>query len=275
MASSDSESLTGSVEVNDSDVGTYSSANAPVIGISSYLQTASWGVWDTEAALIPADYVRMVADCGGIPVLLPPVGQRAEVLERIDGLILAGGADVDPAGYGQPAHETTKSQPDRDASEYLLLEAARARGLPVLGICRGMQIINSFAGGSLHQHLPEVVDHSKYQPEPGVYGQVTVTTVPGTEAARVLGPTTTAPCYHHQGIDRLGEGLTATGHNPEGLVETIEPASERDWPGWMLAVQWHPEHNPDEARVVQALVDAARADMTARSTAASRAERTG
>ncbi len=257
MASNDSESMP---QGTDAPVST----DTPVIAISCYQQQAAWGVWDAEAALIPADYVRMVAACGGIPVLLPPHGLRPAVLDRVDGLILAGGADVDAGAYGQPAHPRTASQPHRDASELMLLEAARARALPVLGICRGMQVINVFAGGTLHQHLPEVIDHSEYQPAPGVYGEVEVDTVPGTLAEAVLGPRLTAPCYHHQGIDRLGAGLKASGHNAEGLVELLEPESAGDWPGWMLAVQWHPEHHTEDERVVQALVDATRSPTASR-----------
>ncbi|RBP65100.1 anthranilate synthase component 2/putative glutamine amidotransferase [Brevibacterium sanguinis] len=229
---------------------------APVIAISCYQQQAAWGVWDAEAALIPADYVRMVSACGGIPVLLPPHGQAPAVLDRVDGLILAGGADVDPGAYDSPAHPSTVSQPYRDASELMLLEAARDRRLPVLGICRGMQVINVFAGGTLHQHLPEAIGHSDYQPAPGVYGEVEVSTVPGTLAEAVLGPRLTAPCYHHQGIERLGAELRASGHNREGLIEILEPETVEDW--WMLGVQWHPEHHAEDERVVQALVTAAR-----------------
>lgn len=234
----------------------------PVIGITSYLQQAQWGVWDAEAALIPADYVRMVAGCGAIPVLLPPHGQSPAVLDRIDGLIIAGGADIAAEAYGEIAHERTGSQPYRDASEFMLLAGARERGLPVLGICRGLQVINVAAGGSLIQHLPEVVGHTDYQPSPGVYGEVEVTTEPGSLAREVLGEATTAPCYHHQAVDRLGEGLTVTARSADGLIEAIEqdssPAGAAGENGWLLAVQWHPEHNPDDARVVAALVAAAK-----------------
>lgn len=237
-------------------------APAPVIGISCYLQQAQWGVWDTEAALIPADYVRMVAASGGIPVLLPPHGQAPEVCERIDGLLLAGGADVAAEAYGQPPHDRTRSQPQRDASEFLLLEAARSRGLPVLGICRGLQVITVAGGGTLIQHLPEALGHTDYQPQPGVYGEVEVTTEPGSLARAILGESATAPCYHHQGVDRLGEGFVVTARSRDGLIEAIEPDPARTYQegesGWMFAVQWHPEHNPDDPRVVAALVEAAR-----------------
>lgn len=247
---------------NDSD---------PIIGISCYMQRAQWGVWDTEAALIPGDYVRMVASAGGIPVLLPPHGQTPEVLDRVDGLLLAGGADVGAEEYGQMPHETTVSHPFRDASEIMLLTAAQGRGLPVLGICRGMQVINVAAGGTLLQHLPENLGHSDYQPAPGVYGQVSVTTEPETLAREVLGEATSAPCYHHQGIDRLGEGLRVTGRSPEGLVEIIErdpdaAATDAAVAGWLLAVQWHPEHDPSDDRVVRALVEEARRNTADRAT---------
>lgn len=239
---------------------------APVIAITSYMQQAQWGVWDAEAALIPADYVRMVAGCGAIPVLLPPHGQTPEVLDRVDGLLIAGGADVTAEAYGQVPHERTASQPFRDESEFLLFRGARERGLPVLGICRGLQVITVATGGTLIQHLPEVVGHSDYQPSPGVYGEVAVTTEPGTLARAILGESATAPCYHHQAVDRLGEGFVVTARSPEGLIEAIEPdpadSAETGEDGWLFAVQWHPEHNPDDARVVSALVDAARERMS-------------
>ncbi|MCT1447042.1 gamma-glutamyl-gamma-aminobutyrate hydrolase family protein [Brevibacterium casei] len=256
MASNDSDIAEGSAAAPADAV-----APVPVIGISCYLQQAQWGVWDTEAALVPADYVRMVAAAGGIPVLLPPHGQTPAVLDRLDGLLIAGGADVDPAAYGAAAHERTGSQPFRDDSEFLLLAAARQRGLPVLGICRGLQVIAVAHGSTLIQHLPEVTGHTDYQPRPGVYGEVAVTTEPGTIARAVLGETATAPCYHHQAVDRLGAGLTVTARSAEGLIEAIEidPAHRSDdGTGWLFAVQWHPEHNPDDARVVTALVDAAK-----------------
>ncbi|SMX69451.1 gamma-glutamyl-gamma-aminobutyrate hydrolase family protein [Brevibacterium linens] len=248
---------------NDSD---------PVIAISCYMQRAQWGVWDTEAALIPGDYVRMVAASGGIPVLLPPHGMTPAILDRVDGLLLAGGADVGAEEYGQDPHEATVSHPFRDSSEMMLLAAARQRSLPVLGICRGMQVVNVADGGTLIQHLPESLGHTDYQPAPGVYGEVTVTTEAGSLAREILGEATIAPCYHHQGIDRLGAGLRATGRSPEGLVETIEPdpaVNQTGDPadgGWLFAVQWHPEHDPDDDRVVRALVQAARRHVTGRGT---------
>ncbi|WP_210603970.1 gamma-glutamyl-gamma-aminobutyrate hydrolase family protein [Brevibacterium oceani] len=253
MASNDSEPAAG--------------PTTPVIAVSCYMQRAQWGVWDTEAALIPADYVRMVAACGAIPVLLPPHGQTPAVLDRVDGLLLAGGADVDAAEYGQRPHETTVSHPFRDASETMLLAASQQRGLPVLGICRGLQVINVAAGGTLDQHLPFSLGHSDYQPAPGVYGQVSVTTDPGSLAHEILGEATTAPCYHHQGVDRLGAGLRVTGRSPEGLIEIIERAPDRERDsGWLFAVQWHPEHDPTDDRVVRALVEAARRHMADRAT---------
>lgn len=231
---------------------------APVIGLTSYQQPARWGVWDTEAAVLPAEYVRMVVAAGGVPVLLPPHGTDAAVLDRIDGLLLSGGADVGPARYGAQPHAETKSQDWRDEHEFTLAAAAIDSGLPVLGICRGLQVINVALGGTLHQHLPEVLGHSDYQPAPATYGEVTVSCEPGTIASALLGPETTAPCYHHQGVDRVAPGLRVTGRSPDGLVEILE-AEPDTVPGWLLAVQWHPEHDSEDARVVTGLVAAARA----------------
>lgn len=251
---------------------------APIIGITAYQQPAAWGVWDTEAVILPAEYVRMVAVAGGVPVLLPPHGTDVAVLDRLDGLLLSGGADVGPERYGAEPHTATVSQEWRDAHEFALAAAAIDAGLPVLGICRGLQVINVALGGTLHQHLPEVLGHSDYQPAPGEYGEVTVTCAPGTMASALLGPETTAPCYHHQAVDRVAPGLQVTGRAADGTVEILEaaPAPEPDpagqdpaaavpgpaTPGWLLAVQWHPEHDSQDARVVTGLVAAARAHAT-------------
>ena len=243
MASNDSESADPSPS--------QSPARRPVVGLTTYLQDAAWGVWNTKAALLPAEYVSMVVSSGATPVLLPPHGTDTQVLDLLDGLILTGGADVGPERYGADPHVRTQSQPWRDEHEFTLLAAARDRGLPVLGICRGLQVINAAAGGTLHQHVPEVVGTDAYQPAPGEYGEVVARTVPGTRIAQIVGESVTAPCYHHQSVDRVGEGLTVTAQADDGTIEVLE-GSEHD--PWLLAVQWHPEHNPVDIRVVQAFV---------------------
>lgn len=247
MASNDSEA------VNDSD---QPPSRRPVVGLTTYLQDAAWGVWNARAALLPEDYVSMVVAAGATPVLLPPHGTDPGVLDLLDGLVLTGGADVGPERYGHEPHVRTQAQPWRDEHEFTLLAAARDRGLPVLGICRGLQVINTAAGGTLHQHVPEVVGTEAYQPAPGEYGEVVARTVPGTRIARIVGESVTAPCYHHQSVDRVGDGLTVTAQADDGTIEVLEGPEGQPW---LLAVQWHPEHNRVDVRVMRAFVEAAAA----------------
>jgi putative glutamine amidotransferase len=226
---------------------------APVIGISSYSQQARWGTWDDQAVLLPRRYVDAVTRAGGLPVLLPPVPGISDVLGRLDGLILSGGGDVDPACYGAPRDAATgPASAARDEAELALCTAALASGLPLLGICRGLQIINVALGGTLHQHLPALVGHDGHSPEPGGYGTHEVTVSPGSRLAGVLGRTDTAvPTHHHQAADRLGAGLVPTAWAADGIIEAAEfatpggyPADDTDAP-FMIAVQWHPEAGDD------------------------------
>jgi putative glutamine amidotransferase len=233
------------------------SNDAPVIGISAYCEQARWGVWETQAVVLPRRYVDRVAAAGGIPVLLPPVPDIAEAVGRLDGLMLSGGGDIDPARYGaEPATEITNVREERDTAEFALLAAAMSLQLPVLGICRGMQVINVARGGSLHQHLPGVVGHDGHAPTPGAFGQHPVRVPPGSRLSQVLGGerTISAPTHHHQGVDRLGKGLAATAWAEDGTIEAVEtdPAGP-----FLLAVQWHPEAG-DDSSLFDALIAAAR-----------------
>ncbi len=230
----------------------------PVIGISTYREPADWGTWrGVRADLLPAGYADSVRAGGGVPVLLPPDDAPERVLaalDRLDGLIVAGGADVDPSRYGRgPGAHTTSSRPDRDATELALLGAAADRSLPTLGICRGMQMMAVQAKGTLLQHVPDVVGHEGHSPAAGVYGRMTVRTVPGTRLRGILGPELTVPCHHHQSVDDH-PGLVAAAHADDGLLEAIEDPAQAFW----LGVQWHPETATD-MRLFAALAAAASA----------------
>ncbi|MEU5593715.1 gamma-glutamyl-gamma-aminobutyrate hydrolase family protein [Streptomyces sp. NPDC020298] len=222
----------------------------PLIGVSTYLETgARWGVWELEAALLPAAYPRLVQRAGGLAAMLPPddPAHAAAAVARLDGLVVAGGPDVDPARYGAArSPRTGPPAPERDAWELALVDAALAARVPLLGVCRGMQLLNVALGGTLVQHLDghaEVV---------GVFGGHPVKPVPGTLYGEIVPEETTVPTYHHQAVDRLGEGLVPSAYAADGTVEAVELPSA----GWVLGVQWHPEMGED-LRVVRALVRAA------------------
>ncbi|MEV7290709.1 gamma-glutamyl-gamma-aminobutyrate hydrolase family protein [Streptomyces microflavus] len=224
----------------------------PVIGISTYQDPARWGVWEMPAVLLPAAYPRLVRAAGGLAVLLPPdeaADAARETVAALDGVVIAGGADVEPARYGAaPDPRTGPPARERDAWELALIEAAIELHVPLLGICRGMQLLNVALGGTLHQHLDgHTGGHA-------VFGGHPVDPVPGTAYAAAVPETTTVPAYHHQAVDRLGTGLIASAHAPDGTVEALElPGRE----SLVLGVQWHPEMG-DDPRVMTALVDAAR-----------------
>ncbi|MGA5422197.1 gamma-glutamyl-gamma-aminobutyrate hydrolase family protein [Streptomyces lavendulocolor] len=221
----------------------------PLIGVTTYLDPARWGVWEMRAALLPETYPRLVQAAGGIAAMLPPdaPGVAEEVVARLDGLVVAGGADVDPARYGAARDPRTgPAAQERDAWELALIGAALAAGTPVLGICRGMQLLNVALGGTLVQHL------DGHTGGVGVFGSHTVKPVPGTRLASLAGEAVTVPTYHHQAVDRLGDGLTPSAHAEDGTVEAVEHAGAH----WALGVQWHPEMGTD-LRVMEGLVAAA------------------
>jgi gamma-glutamyl-gamma-aminobutyrate hydrolase PuuD len=226
-----------------------------VIGLTTYAEPATMLVWRREFAMLHATYVAATERAGGIAVLLPPQSLGAdEVLDRVDGLVLTGGADVDPLRYGQvPGERTSAPRVLRDEWETALARGALDRGLPLLAVCRGLQIINVALGGSLHQHLPDLTGDERHQPGPGVFGEVNVHTEPGTRTAELLGPRTRVWCHHHQALARLAPGLTVTARAADGTVE----AAEVDGQSFALGVQWHPEENGDDTRLFAALVDAA------------------
>jgi putative glutamine amidotransferase len=238
--------------------------SGPVIGLSAYHEPARWAVWDAPAVLLPAAYVRQVAEAGGIPVLLPPLPGVAAAVSRLDGLILTGGGDVAPGRYGEPAHpRTTRVSEPRDAAELDLLDAALSASLPVLGVCRGMQLLNVARGGTLRQHLP---DDSGHAPEPGTYGSHPVRLAPGTRLASILGDDgVDVPTAHHQSVETLGDGLVATAWAQDGIVEAVEMGASGA--PFVVAVQWHPEVSTDR-RLIEALVAEASAGASRASRAA-------
>lgn len=214
----------------------------PLIGITAYVEQARWGVWDREATLLPQVYVTAVHAAGGRALVVPPLPEGVDaVVAALDGLILAGGSDLDPALYGaEPDPHTTGTRPARDAGEMALLRAAIAADLPVLGICRGMQLMVAEAGGRLVQHLPDVVGSGRHRGAPGVYVPHLVTTVAGSRLAKLVGESIEVPSYHHQGIEDPGT-LTVSAYADDGIVEAVEVPEAR----FRIGVLWHPEQDVD------------------------------
>ncbi len=233
----------------------------PVIGICTALEKARWGVWDLPAALLPLNYIGAVQRAGGLVVLLPPdeqlVEEPGEALGMLDGLIMAGGADIDPASYGAQAEEhTINTVPERDRFEIALARAAIERDLPLLGICRGMQLLNVACGGTLLQHLPDRLGHGEHRRVVGTFegAEHDVELQDGTLAANAAGERVhSTRSHHHQGVDCLGAGLVVSGVSAmDQLPEAIEVPGKT----FTLGVQWHPEADPDSS-IIDSLVQAA------------------
>jgi putative glutamine amidotransferase len=227
----------------------------PMIGLTTYAEQARFGLNDTLAAVLPLAYVHAVHSSGGRAVLITPDAPDADVLDGLDGIMFTGGSDVDPALYGEAPHPTTKVNATRDAAELLLLRAALAIDLPLLGVCRGIQLMAVAYGGRLHQHLPDVLGHEGHRPTGTAdkFGHHPVRLRAGSRAHSILGDELMVNSYHHQGIREAGE-LDAVGWAPDdNLIEVVEDPAR----SFALGVQWHPEDTND-FRLFAALVEAAR-----------------
>jgi putative glutamine amidotransferase len=238
----------------------------PVIGLTTYLEQSKQGVWDVRAAFLPQQYFDAVTASGGIVVLLPPQpvpdAAAAAVLDGLDGLILTGGLDVQPELYGAERHPLTDpARPDRDAWELALFRGADERRMPVLASCRGLQLVNVARGGTLYQHLPDDLGTDRYRIGGGVFATNDVAVDEGTRLAELVGTENLrVHSYHHQGIDRLGDGLVASARTDDGLVQAIESDGET----YLVGVQWHPEENSEDRRLFEGLVAQASAYVRSR-----------
>jgi putative glutamine amidotransferase len=248
----------------------------PLIGVTTYRQTTSWWSWERDAALVPGTYLDMVEAAGGRPLLLPPSGpdpsgpepagpagdgdptggvaELEDVASMLDGLVLIGGGDVDADRYGQrPDPRNGGTNRRRDDLELGLIDVALARDLPLLAICRGMQLLNIALGGELVQQLSDVVDPNPHQPRPGAYGPIEVVTTAGSTVRRVFGERAEVLCSHHQAVSTLGRGLEVTATSADGIIEAVELPGYR----FVVGVQWHPEE-AGGLGLFEALVTAAR-----------------
>ncbi|MBO0804591.1 MAG: gamma-glutamyl-gamma-aminobutyrate hydrolase family protein [Nocardiopsaceae bacterium] len=245
------------------------SGTTPIIGISTYHAQADWRGWPEEGALLPWTYVTSIKDAGGVPVLLPPAcdgdaGEAEATVARLDGLVIAGGGDIDPAYYAADMHpKTDVNAPDRDSWELALVKAALRLRVPLLGICRGMQVLNVASGGTLHQHIPDLVGHNNHSGTADGFGVHKVRVTSGTQVREILpdgGQFFDVPTHHHQAVERLGEGLVAVAWAEDGIVEAIEGTDPGEF---VVGVQWHPEQGTDP-RLFRALVMAAEPPLSER-----------
>jgi putative glutamine amidotransferase len=227
----------------------------PLIGLTTYREVATWGVWNTSADLLPTAYAQSLEAAGGVPVLLPPLATDAAVAVagRLDGLVISGGADVDPRRYAVRPHPRTAAwRADRDAWELALLDAAGATALPVLGICRGMQVMAVQRGGVLDQHTPDLVGHEGHSPGGDTYGETRVQTLQASRVRALIGPSVRVSCHHHQSV-REHPGFVPAAYADDGTLEAMEDPDH----AFCLAVQWHPETREDSG-LFSGLVEAAR-----------------
>lgn len=236
------------------------SSGRPVIGVTSYVEPVVRGDWTDQAStVLPHNYVEHLERAGAIAVVLPPRLDAdeelvEEVLSRLDGVVIAGGADVEPSRYAAVPHESVQApRPDRDGFEIAVAAVTARTRLPLLGICRGMQVMAVAAGGTLEQHVPDRVGHTSHSPSPGVYASHHVSVVDGTRLAAILGTEVLdVPTYHHQAVT-THPGYAPAAWHEDGTLEAMEDAA---YP-FRIAVQWHPEAG-DDGRLFDALVAACR-----------------
>jgi len=246
---------------------TTDAAIKPIVGLTTYLEPAGTsGCGTVNAAFLPESYLAPITEAGGIPVLLPPQPVVPGVIEllvsRLDGLVIPGGWDVDPALYGQEPHEKTdEPRPERDAWEQALIREAIRQDVPLLCICRGEQLLNVTLGGTLHQHLPDVIGTAHYQLGGYQFNLIPVELRPDSQLARLIGPDTqVVPVAHHQAVDKLGDGLMAAAWSADQVVEAIEyPANT-----FTLGIQWHPEELPEDFGLFRGFIEAASAKFLSR-----------
>ncbi|WP_335938751.1 gamma-glutamyl-gamma-aminobutyrate hydrolase family protein [Streptomyces sp. PTD5-9] len=216
----------------------------PTVGITTYQEDASWRGWHRHASLVPTDFVAAVTAAGGVPVLLPPSGaepEAATVMAGLDGLLLVGGADVDPALYrAAPGPHAGTPAPERDVWEIALLRLALEDDRAVLGVCRGMQLMNVLRGGTLLPHLPDLIGNDDHMPDKPVFAPNRITLRTDALPGSLLGAESDLPCFHHQAVDALGLGVVATGWSADDVVETISLTGHR----FAVGIQGHPEVGP-------------------------------
>jgi len=234
----------------------------PLVGVTCLVEPVRFGAWTTNAALVPISYVRALEHAGARPLAVPPsVDAIDETLDAIDGLVLSGGVDIDPAVYGaRPGKHTNGVQPARDRAEIELVNAALARDMPTLAVCRGSQVLNVARGGDLVQHLPDVVGHERHRHTPGVFADHDVELETGTRLEAILGERAPVKSHHHQGYGRIGHGLRVAAWADDGTPEALEDPDQR----FAVGVLWHPEEGEDFS-LFRTLVDEARRYGAARS----------
>ncbi len=227
----------------------------PLVGLTTDVERVAHGVWEEDAAFTPCNYLDALGRAGAAPLLLPPGPDPVPALAPLRGLVLIGGPDVDPDLYGAAPHpRTDRPRRHRDDWEMALCRAALAADLPVLAVCRGIQLLNVTLGGTLHQHLEEVVGHRGHLTVEGQMSRNPVVVATRSRLAQVVGVATTGLCHHHQALDRIGAGLAVTARAPDGTVEAVELPDRR----FVLGVQWHPEEDPSDKRIFEAFVESCR-----------------